>query len=77
MITNVKFLKEDGQPLNLALADSRSLPFSDLGKYMAVDDHITLLDGSKYRVARKEFIEVPGNSQFGDYEVQFTFAFPG
>ena len=68
MNANIKFFKEDGQPLDTVLPDS--MPLTDLDKYLVIGDEINFLDGSKYKARRKVFIQV---SEVGEYDVYFYF----
>jgi len=69
MSVNVKFFKDDGQPLPI---ETLSMPVEDLSKYMAVGDEMKLLDGNHYRVYRKVFNQI---TPAGQYEVFFYFQF--
>ncbi|MDF9776421.1 hypothetical protein [Pseudomonas baetica] len=69
MIVNVKFFKDDGQPLPI---ETLGMPVEDLYKYMVIGDEMNLLNGNRYRVYRKEFNQITPD---GKYEVFFYFEF--
>ncbi|MNP77482.1 hypothetical protein D3C76_1749200 [compost metagenome] len=68
MSVTIKFVNKDGEPLFSNSETTSGMPVDDLYKYMGIGDEMILLDGSHYKVDRKQF-----HQSSSGYEGYFYF----